>query len=52
VVGSGTTRQLRLHEDTPAVIRKAEKALSTVAPMFEERLAAGACLGIVLNTSS
>jgi len=29
VLGSAATRQLRLREDTPAVIRKAEKALST-----------------------
>jgi hypothetical protein len=51
VLGSAAAHQLRLHGDTPAIIRKAEKALSTVASLLEERLAVGVCLGIVLNTS-
>jgi hypothetical protein len=29
-----------------------KKALSAVASFFEERLAVGSCLGIVLNTNS
>jgi len=29
-----------------------KKALSTVASLFEERLAVGRCLGIILNTTS
>ena len=49
MLGSAATRLLRLREDTPTVMRKAEKALSTVASAFEERLAAGGCLGIILN---
>jgi hypothetical protein len=28
-----------------------KKALSTVASLFEERLAVGGCLGVILNTS-
>jgi hypothetical protein len=34
VLGSETTRQLRVNEGTQAVIRKAEEALSTVASLF------------------